>query len=294
MPPHSRIRKSLPTSAIAGLLIAGAAWIYFSSRSPQAEPDEAQPHQPNGNLTALPRAHQLSETEVDAALTEAATQSLARHHAESALQAERTQALQALRRQKLEDQAGRLEKQSNSRVDFLGDRLGLSEAQRDQVFQILVRNSRGYDEKMAVTGEDGAEISALPDEIIETLDGAGLGLVTDGGTIVSVNSEWGFAIVAPHPAETTDPAETGTDDQLDPETRSIELAVEEIPPAELSKLVEEEAIAQVLEPEQSEAYASLLDEVDGYWSDLVTEVTKEIETETAASPATPTEPSRQK
>jgi hypothetical protein len=69
--------------------------------------------------------------------------------------------LEQFRSERLTERAQRVESEADMRVQRLDGIVGLDEAQRDQVFGIMARNSRDYDPQMVLEGT-GGQISAAP------------------------------------------------------------------------------------------------------------------------------------
>lgn len=69
--------------------------------------------------------------------------------------------LATFKTERLNDRAQRVQHEADSRVQRLNSIVALSDAQRDQVFGIMARNSRDYDPAMALDGATG-QINAAP------------------------------------------------------------------------------------------------------------------------------------
>ena len=69
--------------------------------------------------------------------------------------------LAAFKTERLNDKAQRVQSEADAKVQRLNSIVPLSDAQRDQVFGIMARNSRDYDPAMAFDGATG-QIQALP------------------------------------------------------------------------------------------------------------------------------------
>lgn len=69
--------------------------------------------------------------------------------------------LAAFKTERLNDKAQRVQSEADAKVQRINSIVPLSEAQRDQVFGIMARNSRDYDPAMAFDGATG-QINAVP------------------------------------------------------------------------------------------------------------------------------------
>jgi hypothetical protein len=252
-----------------GLLLAILITRALDHAPSEVDPAARLASVPDRKLTALATPIRLTASEVEAAL-EGASQNVREQRdtaaaAQARIASEKAEAIQAEKRRQLEDRAHRLEAQANARVAVLAKQLDLGDAQQDQVFQILVRTSRSYDDTMTSAGAPGAYLTPLPDTVFAA--------ASEGSQSLARRSDAGLdAAIEPEP---TPSALALAGDMVEIETT----------PAELAKDAEIEAIQQVLDPPQLEKYQDLLDEIDAYWDNLVVEVIEDIkvlETEDAS------------